>query len=425
MADQTVNVSAPGSPSAWSELGFGDSSWAEISGVASQYGSATAAGVISIGWGGDTWGENYWGELATSVIHPTGSTLTSSIGDLAYSGSEEGWGSRAYGRGSWGIAGTVMAQSQSLSLSLGSITAEGIVTQGWGGDTWSENYWGELITNVVVLTGIQLSSSVGELAYAQSSEGWGRLTWGSDSWGISGDVLATGMGLTTGLGTITTTEEINVGWGRNTYGNGAWGDHYSVAAQGLQITSAIGTSIARADYVAIQTGMQLNWSPIGTFGIQIDNNQSVIAGPEHLLDAQLGTFTLEQNTIEQPTAPAALQTSIGNAVGGLKTPVDVTGIPAAMGLGSITLIQSTVEPAGSFNLPLTLGNLGPIPDLAFSVTGSQLTSAIGEEGPICGDGLVILTGVGLTSSIGTPIITSWQEIDPDVTNVWTEVDIAA
>ena len=36
--------------------------------------------------------------------------------------------------------------------------------------------------------------------------------------------------------------------------------------------------------------------------------------------------------------------SQGNTIGGLKTPVDVTGIQATMTLGSITLIQSTNEP---------------------------------------------------------------------------------
>jgi len=31
----------------------------------------------------------------------------------------------------------------------------------------------------------------------------------------------------------------------------------------------------------------------------------------------------------------------------------------------------------------------------------------------------------LTASLGSVNITAWQEIDPGVTNVWTEVDLAA
>jgi len=31
----------------------------------------------------------------------------------------------------------------------------------------------------------------------------------------------------------------------------------------------------------------------------------------------------------------------------------------------------------------------------------------------------------MTSNIGTPNITAWAEIDPNVSNVWTEVDLAA
>ena len=36
-----------------------------------------------------------------------------------------------------------------------------------------------------------------------------------------------------------------------------------------------------------------------------------------------------------------------------------------------------------------------------------------------------VSGIQMTASIGNPIITSWQEIDPGVTNTWTEVDLAA
>jgi hypothetical protein len=36
-----------------------------------------------------------------------------------------------------------------------------------------------------------------------------------------------------------------------------------------------------------------------------------------------------------------------------------------------------------------------------------------------------LTGIGLTSNIGSLNITAWAEIDLGVNNVWTEVDLAA
>ena len=49
---------------------------------------------------------------------------------------------------------------------------------------------------------------------------------------------------------------------------------------------------------------------------------------------------------------------------------------------------------------------------------------MGEETPT-GNAIVTPTGTALTSSIGSPNITSWAEIDVDVTNTWTEVDLAA
>jgi hypothetical protein len=58
------------------------------------------------------------------------------------------------------------------------------------------------------------------------------------------------------------------------------------------------------------------------------------------------------------------------------------------------------------------------------VSGQALTMAMGEETPI-GNANVTPTGIALTSSIGSPNITSWAEIDVDVTNTWTEVDLAA
>ena len=41
------------------------------------------------------------------------------------------------------------------------------------------------------------------------------------------------------------------------------------------------------------------------------------------------------------------------------------------------------------------------------------------------DANVTPTGIQLQSNTGSPNITSWEEIDPGVSNVWTEVDLAA
>ena len=38
---------------------------------------------------------------------------------------------------------------------------------------------------------------------------------------------------------------------------------------------------------------------------------------------------------------------------------------------------------------------------------------------------VSVTGISAIISAGQVNVTAWQEIDPGVTNVWTEVDLAA
>ena len=214
MADITVIVNSPGSFTTWGqdtwgsntygqdsgtqlsqgnslgsgliEIGWGGDTWGENQwgdlgnetfaapsfNLGLTLGNFTAEGVVTQGWGGDTWGENLWGNLIPSVVTPSGLSVSTTIGEMAYTGSEEGWGSRTWGRGSWGIAGSVLAANFELPISVGSVTAEGVVTQGWGGDTWGENYWGELITSVVVVSPTQLgmTTAIGDLEYYQQSQ---------------------------------------------------------------------------------------------------------------------------------------------------------------------------------------------------------------------------------------------------------------
>jgi len=53
-----------------------------------------------------------------------------------------------------------------------------------------------------------------------------------------------------------------------------------------------------------------------------------------------------------------------------------------------------------------------------------LTGSVGSV-TVVGTSVVQPTGISATISAGQANVTSWQEIDPGVTNVWTEVDLAA
>ena len=112
-------------------------------------------------------------------------------------------------------------------------------------------------------------------------------------------------------------------------------------------------------------------------------------------------------------------------MGGLKTPVDVTGIQASMTIGNISLVQTTTESVTGMSATMTLGQHAEIPGQIIGVSGLSITSSLGEEGPISGDALVTPTGIQLTGSVGSPNITAWSEIDLGVSNTWTVVDLAA
>ena len=120
-----------------------------------------------------------------------------------------------------------------------------------------------------------------------------------------------------------------------------------------------------------------------------------------------------------------MTSSQGTTVGGLKTPVDVTGSQASLTQGNITLIQSTNESVTGISATMTLGQHAEIPGQIIGVSGLSITSSLGEEGPITGNVAVTLTGIELTSSVGSPNITPWSEIDLGVSNTWTVVDLAA
>ena len=116
--------------------------------------------------------------------------------------------------------------------------------------------------------------------------------------------------------------------------------------------------------------------------------------------------------------------SEGQVIGGTRQDVPVTGTEATMSLGTIALEQSTNEPATGQELTTSVGDVEEIPAQIVGVSGIQLTANIGSV-TVSGNALVTATGIELTSSVGSLNITSWQEIDPGVNNVWSEVDLAA
>ena len=129
---------------------------------------------------GTTWGTNRWG--TTNAI-------------------TQGWGADAWGTGgSWGQATDEVVQLTGLSLTSAVGNPISGAEQGWGRAEWGEEPWGESFSPVVEVTGLGLTSTIGDLAYAASTTGWGSDTWGLEDWGQNATtVVPTGVSATSSV----------------------------------------------------------------------------------------------------------------------------------------------------------------------------------------------------------------------------------
>tara|TARA_R100000657_G_C4641396_1_gene87257 strand:- start:51 stop:800 length:750 start_codon:yes stop_codon:yes gene_type:complete len=234
---------------------------------------------------------------------------------------------------------------------------------------------------------------------------------------VTGSVFNSQIGSATVDETILTGE----GWGRGEWGEFAWGDNFSVQVTGQSLTSSIGNETAFTDVTVAVSGSQASFTQ-GSISLQIDGDVTVFAA-EDQLDFTIGSSSLSGDA-NIDVSGISITSSQGTTVGGLKTPVPVTGSQASFTQGSITLIQSTNESVTGISATMTLGQHAEIPGQIIGVSGLSITSSLGEE-DATGEAVVIPTGLELTGSVGSPNITAWSEIDLGVSNTWTVVDLAA
>jgi len=117
-----------------------------------------------------------------------------------------------------------------------------------------------------------------------------------------------------------------------------------------------------------------------------------------------------------------LETNIGDESAFTDHTVEVTGQELTMSMGEeVPTADANVSLTG-IELSSSIGDVTQ--QTGYDVTGSQINTSIGSV-TVTGNATVDVTGIQLTSSIGSVAITAWQEINPNVSNVWTEVDLAA
>jgi len=365
------------------------------------------------------------------------------------------WGQQTWGFENWGTLGdqTVVLSSTNLSasFSIGAVTIDNEIQIGWGGDTWGENEWGDLSGSQPTITGIQSAFSIGSVTTTANADVDASgiqltatnagavggtsvdlvltgleltLTGGEETYGIGVPVTGSQASTSAGQTTIDPTYLIGEGWGRDTWGNLGWGVNYSAAPSMAQLDISLGDENAFTDVdvtVTSPNALSITYaSP--AFSIQIDQDIFVLAS-EDQIDASVGSVV---NTADANVSVSGIQStsSIGIVVAGLFLDVPVTGSEISMTLGDFSLEQSTNETATGQELTSSLGNAEEIPGQIIGLSGFEITSSIGSV-TVTATAEVQPTGNLANISTGSVSTQGWNEIDPGVNNIWSDVDLAA
>ena len=159
---------------------------------------------------------------------------------------------------------------------------------------------------------------------------------------------------------------------------------------------------------------------LGTFSVSADGNVSVVV-TEHTMNSSVGDVSITGHANVSVTG-TQMTMSLGDESAFTDIDVAVTGSQLTMSQGDETVTaDANVSPTG-ISLTSSIGSAEQ--NTIYSVTGISMTMSMGEETPTA-NANVFPTGIQLQSNTGSPNITAWQEIDPGVSNVWTEVDLAA
>tara|TARA_R110000751_G_scaffold64437_1_gene132424 strand:+ start:199 stop:1146 length:948 start_codon:yes stop_codon:yes gene_type:complete len=311
----------------------------------------------------------------------------------------------------------------------------------WGNTTWGINEWGEQNSLSVNVTGIALTPSIGnESVVAELNSGWGRLEWGNLAWGAGYSVITSGTSLSSSIGTATSTAETIVTLTgqslTSVIGNEAVGIGINVDVTGISLSANIG---AIAGITIQGTAASMG---IGPVDIQVDGSISINV-TEHTMQTAIGSPSIEIAVGPVLNTAGLLQTAVGSAIADANTLAAVTGISLTGSLGNVDPV-SIVDVAG-IAMTASIGEELPVADVTVATTtAGLLQTSIGTVDAVSSVELVglpatvligsattaqtanvFVTGISLTGSLGNVAVTPWVEVDLDVNNTWTEVDLAA
>jgi len=445
MADITVQVSSAGLTA------FGSSSWGSFSyGGVNQPSVTVQAGTLAYpeqGWGGKAWGKNLWGELSDNNVTLTGNSLTISIGTETAEGEiNQGWGRSTWGSNIWNGYGTVIPSSNSLSASLNSVTINAEINSGWGGEAWGDNAWG--IFGDALVSGNQLS-----ISSEHNQEAWGEGNWNgyNTRWGGVGTVdvgifndapITQAQELNTTVNSVEVTIATEIFLSENplntlSISEGTVDPAPDVMPSGVVATASVGTVDAYneqgwgRDFWGNEVwGDQGEWVFLDVTGV----SSSVSTGDEDIevsVDVELSSqsnpgWGAMVGWGEQSWGQATVDTGMAMSEGTVDPApdTDITGVQLNTTTNAVSIEANADATVTGQQLTITLGDENSEAVTIASPTGIELTTTMGVPTA----GLSVLVEVtGVTSSVSTGIIglNAWELVDSGTSPTWTVVDKAA
>jgi len=343
---------------------------------------------------GTTWGYNSWAS-DTVTVTLTGLSITGSLGTVsAYN--EHGWGRSTWGTDDWGdFSLTVFPSGYSIAGSVGELAA--FPNTGWGRDFWGEEPWGDSFDPVINLTGFSITSTLGELAYAQSESGWGRDTWGSNQWGEDAvDIDLTGFEIAAHLGPDAWGEapwNEQIGWGGDLRFDTT--QLSVISLTGIEGTLSLGAPTLNYDFkVILTTSLQMS------AGLGVPN---INDGADH----------------SQGVGSLLATGSVGSL--GHEMTYELTGIEATLSLGTASATEAQLVDLTGLEANFYALNVPTVADMAIGLSGLSITGSLGT--PSIDDMVVGLSSLEITAALGSGGVSPLHYKDVDITGNTSYTDI--
>jgi len=271
-----------------------------------------------------------------------------------------------------------------------------VISSGWGADDWNTGgSWGQATDELVVLTGVSATTSIGDVT-SGANQGWGRAGWSEEPYGESDNPVVTLTGQSSTISLGTTTESNQTGWGRLSWGTADWGEgrDETVSLTGIELTSSLGDitteNIIFLEMLASAASMR---SAVGS--PQVDGEIGV---PLTGVSAEFATPTMSYvGTLVGWGRDAWGDNSWGESPNQV---IPLVGQDATASVGAPTL-EFAYE-LSSQVATTSVGSLSFVISPTISLTGQAATSDEGLLGLAFGTNTEPVTGIALTSSLGTP-----------------------